>query len=500
VTEDIDRSDELLDWYAEDDPDGAEVLDRLEDWFGRFIAVTDPDDLLILALWTVHTHLARELYTTARLTIDSTIPGSGKTTVLDHLNRLCKHPVQAALLSSAALLPRLLENGMRTILLDEVDRSLRPDKPGVEDLLAVLNSGYRFGATRPVLLPVKGGGWESSDMSTFAPVAMAGNSPHLPPDTVSRCIRILLMPDLDGTVEDSDWESIDDHAEALRQSVARFADAVRDQVRGMVVDLPHGCISRSKEKWRPLKRVAVAAGGRWPAIADRLIVKSLAEDAAEREAGLRTLPPGMVLLTDLHTVWSEGESFMATRDLVAKLILHNPDFWGSASPYGKPLTETRFGRMLAQASKLTSSRPGGAGPRGYLRSQLEPVWHRLGIGRRFQPGEPGEPGEPGGKTPLPAETGNHQVHRVDSEPGEPDCASENDSTSGNHQVNRLHRVDRVERGIIPQPGGDQTGVDANGAYLNGLCRNCGVNPHSPGRTRCEECHKDWQTSVDRFDR
>jgi len=119
---------------------------------------------------------------------------------------------------------------------------------------------------------------------------MAGNSPHLPPDTVSRSIRVLLMPDLDGTVEDSDWEMIEDNAKALHQSVADFADAVRDQVRGMVVDLPHGCIGRSKEKWRPLKRVARAAGGRWPAIADRLIVKSMAEDAAEREAGLRTLP------------------------------------------------------------------------------------------------------------------------------------------------------------------------------------------------------------------
>src|SRR3546814_15954853 len=85
---------------------------------------------------------------------------------------------------------------MRTILIDEVDRSLDPKKPGVEDLIAILNSGYKRGATRPVLVPSKGGEWDVSEMSTFSPVAMAGNAPHPPDDTRSRCIRVLLLPAL----------------------------------------------------------------------------------------------------------------------------------------------------------------------------------------------------------------------------------------------------------------------------------------------------------------
>ena len=125
------------------------------------------------------------------------------------------------------------------------------------------------------------------------PVAMAGNSPNLPADTVSRSIRILLMPDLNGTVEDSDWEMIEPTTPngSARRS-PHGPSAVRSQVKGMAVDLPDKCIGRSKEKWRPLKRVAVTAGGDWPAIVDRLINKSLAEDEAEREAGLKTQPPG----------------------------------------------------------------------------------------------------------------------------------------------------------------------------------------------------------------
>jgi len=79
-----------------------------------------------------------------------------------------------ASLSSPALLTRMLDAGMRTILIDEADRSLNPDKEGVAELLAVLNSGYKRGDTRPVLVPTKDG-WRVSEMPTYCPVVMAGN-------------------------------------------------------------------------------------------------------------------------------------------------------------------------------------------------------------------------------------------------------------------------------------------------------------------------------------
>jgi hypothetical protein len=455
--------------------DGAVIADCVEAWFQRFIGVTDPNDFALLTLWTLHTHLVVELYTTPRLQIDSTIYGSGKTTLLDHLSHLCLNPVQAATLSSPALIPRLLEQGPATILLDEVDRALAPDRPGVGELLGILNSGYRVGATRPVLVPVKGGGWEVRNMPTFAAVSMAGNSPRLPDDTKSRNLRVLLMPDLDGRIEDSDWELIAADAENLRELIAEWADTVRDTVRGMVVDLPAGCIGRSREKWRPLKRVAVAAGGRWPALADNLIAASLAEDAAEREAGLKALPPGMVLLSDLHSVWPSGENFVATRELVGHLVAANPEYWGLGSPYGKALTETRFAKLLVQASKVTSARPGGVGPRGFLRTQLAPVWHRLGIAR-LQPGVPGEAGVPGGDQPSTSTNENHnRVHRLDFDvtaPGEP---GGNAVTSENNRVHQDRQPHRVETDTPPP------------APASGMCW-CGYPP-PPGRSMHFDCER-----------
>jgi hypothetical protein len=199
--------------------DGAPLLDRVRDWLGTYISTVSDSDLDLLTLWAVHTHLAMETYTTPRLQIDSPIHGSGKTTVIEHLERLCKRSVQMATISSPTMLTRMLDKEIRTILIDEADRSLAPQKEGYADLMAVLNSGYKRGSTRPTLIPTKGGGWDVKEMPTFAPVALAGNNPTLPDDTRSRIIRVLLMPDHSGLIEESNWEEIEGEASALHDDI-----------------------------------------------------------------------------------------------------------------------------------------------------------------------------------------------------------------------------------------------------------------------------------------
>lgn len=369
----------------------GEVLDRVRTWLGRFILTAHDGDLDLLTLWAAHTHLCFETYTTPRLVIDSPVPGSGKTTVLEHLYRLCLHPVQAASLSSPAMLARLLDVELRTILVDEVDRNLNPKKEGVEDLIAVLNSGYKRGGTRPVLVPTKDG-WNVKEMPTFSPVAMAGNAPNLPEDTRSRTIRVLLLPDLEGRVESSDWEEIDADANDLGTALTAWADEVRDVVRTVRPLLPEGCTGRSKERWSPLRRVAEAAGGHWPATADALIRRDLIEAEMDREDNMTATPPAVKLLRDIYEVWSGDEHFTATTVLVTELILHDPAQWGPDSPYGRALTVQRLGRMLAQGFKVHSDRQGDS-PRGYYRKSLAPVWRKLGVTPLDKPTEPTEPAE-----------------------------------------------------------------------------------------------------------
>lgn len=373
---------------------GTAVLERVRVWLGRFVSTVQDSDLDLLTLWAAHTHLAVETFTTPRLLLDSPVPGSGKTTTLEHLDKLCVHPVQMATLSSPAMLVRILDTGIRTILIDEADRSLAPDKNDIGDLIAVLNSGYKRGGTRPVLTPSKEAGWKVSEMPTFAPVAMAGNSPNLPEDTRSRSIRVLLMPDVDGSIEDSDWEWIEDDARQLGKELAAWADVVRDDVRMNRPTLPEQVRGRARERWSPLMRVAVAAGGRWADVVERLAVEDVEEQELAREEGAVTQRPHVMLMQHLAEVWPIGAAFTPTEDIIDRLVHTHPDVWGEMSSFGKRLTAQRLGRMLSGNYKIHSARPDANGARGYTLASLATAFRRFGLTLPNKPDEVAEPAEP----------------------------------------------------------------------------------------------------------
>lgn len=370
-------------------------LETVRAHLGRYICTVEPADLDLLTLWAAHTHLVAETYTTPRLVIDSPVPGSGKTTVLEHLERLCVWPVQMATVSSPAMLARLLANGIRTMLIDEADRSLDPNKDGIADLMAILNSGYKRGGTRPVLVPAKGGDWKVSEMPTFSPVAMAGNSPDLPDDTVSRCIRVLLLPDLEGRVEETDWEVIDEEARGVGQELAAWADEVREQVRTNRPALPDPVKGRARERWSPLKRVAEAAGGRWPDVIDDLAERDVKRVEAERAEGLTHEKRHVTLLRDIRAVWQDDERFIGTDDLLARLTATSPQRWGTASKFEKALTAQGLGRMLTRNYNIHSTRPTvGDRTRGYSVDDFGPAFRGFGLTPPTKPAGPDEPTEP----------------------------------------------------------------------------------------------------------
>ena len=360
--------------------EGGELLGDITDWYQRFIRTAQPVDLCLLTLWTAHTHLAEESGTTPRLLIDSPVPGSGKTTVLEHLGKLCQNPVQAASISSVALFSRIAaQRPHRTILIDEADRSLDPKRPGVEDLLAILNSGYKKGGSRPTLMPDKEEGWREKELPTYAPVAMAGNSPNLPNDTRSRCIRLLLLPDRNGEVEDSDWEEIEDEAYELHARLVAWANSVRSLVP-TIRPQHEGLRARDKERWRPLLRVALATGDKkWESLCRDLINRDLQQQQLEREAGLEKKQRHVMLLTDIAQMWDEGSDFMPTTDLLEKLHVHYSIRWGEKSSYGS-LTAQGLGRSLSSHFNIRSIRQTNGGrERGYNKEPFISAWSALGI-------------------------------------------------------------------------------------------------------------------------
>lgn len=372
--------------YSLTPDDGEGLLNTVKEWLGTYIKTAQDSDLDVLTLWAAHTYLVAETYTTPRLLIDSAAPGSDKTTVLDHLQRLTHRATQAAQLTSPALLARLLKDGPATLLIDETDRTLNAKREGTDDLLAVLNSGYRFGASRPVLVSVPGADFRIENMSTYGPVAMAGNSPDLPPDVRSRCLTVLLLPDTDGEAADSDWQDIEDDALALHDVIAAWADVVRETVRTHRPDFTEyeetaKLKGRNKERWEPLYRVALAAGGDyWPATVRSLIAADLADQEADKEAGLTTEARHIQLIRDIHDVWPEGEGFIPTRDLVSKLHTTYAYKWGFSSDRGE-LTEQAMGRLLSRKFNIRTERQqrNGERARGYTRAAFAKSWRAFSV-------------------------------------------------------------------------------------------------------------------------
>jgi len=370
----------------------SDLIDEIRTWLETYIKVMDESDLDVLALWALHTWVCEETYTTPRLLINSPSPGSGKTTLMEHLAKFSKNAIHSSSVSSAAVLARATAAGITTLLIDEVDRVLNPKRPGVDELLSVINSGYRRGAVRIVSATRgKQNDWEVAKMPTFSPVAIAGNSPLLPDDTLSRCLVVRLLPDIQGTVQPSDWEFLDEPAAELALKIEQVMDEHREAIRVSRPEVPTGCLNRLKERWNPLKRIAAVASAQWSERVDQLILKDIESARQDAENGDLQQKPHIQLMRDLFAVFGYEGGFIPTGQVVTMLIRHNPDQWSFSSVYGKDLTPQRFGRILNSAYGLNSMRIGDSA-RGYHSDQFKRVWQQLGI----SPLEPPTPTEPPG--------------------------------------------------------------------------------------------------------
>lgn len=214
----------------------------------------------------------------------------------------------------------------------------------------------------------------------FGAFALAGNSPELPADFRTRSFRIVLLPDEEGRTSETDWEAIEDEVSALRDRIEAWAEHVQGHPIE-TVELPGQLKNRGKELWRAMKRVAVhAGGGDWPGYVDQLAVDWAEAKSQERDDGLMTDKPHILLLRHLAELWRGEGDEMRAETMVKQLIQSEPEIWGAQSPYGKDLTVQKMGRMLSKSGIRSGHL--SRNERGYRRGQFEPVWRSLGIASR----------------------------------------------------------------------------------------------------------------------
>lgn len=383
-----------LSWMT-DNPDvipvnGDALLTLTERFIGRFCAFPDGHALVAVTLWAAHAHMVDHFYTTPRLALLSPEAGSGKTRVLEVLDLLVPESMFCLSASPAAIFRTLAEKQV-TLLFDEVDTIFqkRGKDDGNEDLRALLNAGYKRGASIPRCVGPK---HEVQNFSVFAATALAGLGDL--PDTVMTRSIIIRMKKRAPHEHVEPFRSREHEApgHAIRNKLAEWAYTVGAQVGAAWPTMPEGIVDRPAEVWEPLIAVADAAGGGWPERA-RVACLALVKVAQDRRVTL-----GIRLLTDLRTIFGESD-YLPTRVILERLEKGEEHGLEADAPWadlhGKPLNERGLASMLKKydvhAMKVKWQ---GSALQGYRREHLHDAWQRYLPALSPKEVEPVEPTEP----------------------------------------------------------------------------------------------------------
>ncbi len=346
--------------------DGAKTLDDVRVFVDRFCAFPDEHCLDAVTLWAAHAHMVEHFDTSPRLAALSAEPASGKTRVLEVLETLTPNPMFVFGASVAALF-RSMANEQITLLFDECDCvfSKHGKDDQNEDLRALLNVGYKNGATIPRCV---GNSHEVQRFSVFAPVALAGLG-RLPDTLLSRSIVIRMRRRAPNeTVEPFRPRQHGHEASLLHDRLAAWGAAVGPRAGAAWPTLPPGIVDRLAEVWEPIISIADIAGGHWPDRARKAAIV-FAEAASDRPASL-----GIKLLTDIKAAF-EARSAVFTSDLLSNLNEMETSPWGDLR--GSPLNSRRLASLLHPYDIAPKDvRIGGTVRKGYTAEDFHDAWTR----------------------------------------------------------------------------------------------------------------------------
>jgi hypothetical protein len=329
--------------------------------------------LLPVALWAISTHVFERFTAFPYLAILSAVKGSGKTRLLEILEEVCGRPWRASTVSPAALFRKIAADSP-TLLLDEAEVLSNPKSDVAQALRAILNSGYRAGASVPRCDPPK---WEVHNFLVFCPKAFTAIG-RLPETIADRSIVIQMQKK--GSAEKVarfTLRRVKAESTPLRWSVERVMDEVRDLVKDAYEDLPELAFleDREGELWEPLFAVcSVIAPTRIGELRKSAEMLSTAKAAADQDDS-RPLR----LLSDIREVFPKDAENILTKELMRRLekLDYSPWFKPDGGRPECELNPRRLARML---------RPFGISPRtvrvecelgkGYSKGEFQAPWDR----------------------------------------------------------------------------------------------------------------------------
>ncbi len=347
--------------------DGSQLLAEVEAFLTRFVAYPSESARIAHVLWIAHTHRMEAWESTPRIAFLSPEPGSGKSRALEVTELLVPRPVHAVNTTPAYLFRKVSdEDGLPTLLYDEIDTVFGPRAKDNEDIRGMLNAGHRKGAFAGRCV-VRGKAVETEELPAYCAVALAGLD-DMPDTLMSRSVVIRMRRrGPNEAVEPFRHRLHAPDGHKLRERLERWSDEVP---LGDWPEMPPGIEDRAADCWEALLSVADAAGGVWPKRGREAAVTlvTLAK-AAVPSMGVR-------LLTDLKMVFDEAEAdHLFTEDILNVLNTMELSPW--ADIRGKALDARNLGRRLGKYGiQSRSVRVGDRAAKGYSRTDLADDWSR----------------------------------------------------------------------------------------------------------------------------
>jgi hypothetical protein len=235
---------------------GAESLDTVLAFVTRFVSMTAHQTRAV-ALWVAHTHAFDAADCTPYLDINSPEKQSGKTRLLEVLEKIVMNPWLTARTTAAALV-RKTHGEHPTLLLDESDAAFQQDKEYVAALRGVLDSGYRRSGKASLCIG-QGAAIQVLDFQTFSPKAIAGIG-RLPDTVRDRSIPIKLKRAACGKVARFRERQIMAEASQIKGQLTAWCAANLERLRQARPDIPAQLSDRQADCCEPLLAVADLAG------------------------------------------------------------------------------------------------------------------------------------------------------------------------------------------------------------------------------------------------
>ncbi|ORV86051.1 hypothetical protein AWC08_25140 [Mycobacterium gordonae] len=366
--------------YQETPDLGAEVLDLVDSFAARFLALPNDYARHSLVLWCTHCWLMDCWEHTPRLLFTSPEAGSGKTRALMVTSQLVPRPDHVADLTPAALYHSIdqaleLEGGRPTVLFDEFDTVFGSAETGRirnEEMRRLINAGHDRNEklARKVGKKVK-------EFRLYTPMALAGKMSidDVPATIRTRSITIPMQRrSPEEKVERWNRHQHEAEAQAIRWSLQCWAELVHSYALDCMglnqPVLPEGIEDRDADVWHPLLAVAELAGGHWP---ERARVAAVAAVAAD---GVKNTPsPGIDLLADIKAVFDDlATEVVFTTTLLAELSSRDQR-WRRLD--GKRLARILHSYGIHQINK--DQRIGAKVTKGYRREYFDDAWSRYPV-------------------------------------------------------------------------------------------------------------------------